>query len=128
MVRHGRVWVDAEKVERGREDVFGRDRGFRDIAALFVGAADDLAFGNAAAGEDRGIRPRPVVSPGSLRLRVDRVASAGLSTQPFCFYFFRLRKGSGSFGRSRVLSARTNVSADWMPASAPRRRCIVSCD
>src|SRR6476620_4313687 len=55
--------VDAELgVNRGG-DVFGQVRSVEDIAPLFVGAADDLAAGDARTGEGVRVAVGPVVAP-----------------------------------------------------------------
>src|SRR5258707_11401341 len=46
-----RVRVDAEEMERGGEDVLGRDGRIADVAAVLIGAAHDAAAGDAATGE-----------------------------------------------------------------------------
>src|SRR4051794_2438232 len=57
--------VDAHQVVDCRQDVLRADPAFDRVAGDPVGLADDPAAGDAAAGHDDGVAPRPVIAAAS---------------------------------------------------------------
>src|ERR1019366_6072721 len=70
-IRKRALRIDAQQVERGRENIFGRDRRFFHVSGVPIGTPDEVASPHTAARIDLGVGARPMVSACATGPRID---------------------------------------------------------